>query len=153
VTSRSPHIRDEYSPLQHLAMNALRLWGEYHPSTMDSDMSILMLDLANDVVGEWNDHPYVKEAGLTPVDEYVSIEEARSIPDDVMTKGILAHYAVQQFSPKAQLIMPQYYKLMNRRTWDILSGGGKIRLRQVDGGTTPDHQVQTNPTTGMPADE
>lgn len=146
--SANPHIRDNHSPLEQLVAQALRRYGEFGISAMDTDMAMLMLDLANDVVDEVNSHPYAPAA---QVERYTHPSEAREIPDQIMVHGLLAKYSMQQGSPKAQLYAPQYMRLMNRELWHQLSGSGPIQLRVTDDGTgTARDSRKISPITGMP---
>lgn len=133
-----------------MIVQALRRFGEFHPSTIDADTAQLFVECANEVVGDWNTHPYANTGSphVSRVKPYISQTEARPIPDEVMVSGILAYYCMQQGSPKGQLYMPRYNRVLNRVLWDIISGSGPIQLRAVDGG--PAHSVTTSPITGMP---
>ena len=131
--SANPHIRDKNSPLEALMLQALRRYGEFGVSTIDSEIAPLLLDLANMVLSDINTHPYFD---ADPLEPYTHQTEARAIDDQLMVAGILAHYATQQGSPKAQLYNPMYLRLMNRTLWETLSGGGgKIQMRVTDDGT------------------
>lgn len=143
--SDNPHIRDEYSPLDAMIVQALRRFGEFHPSTIDADTAQLFVELANEVVSDWNSHPYVNAGSdrVSRVYPYISQTEARAIPDQVMISGITAYYAMQQASPKGQLYMPRYNRILNRTLWDLISDSGPIRLRAPEG-------PPTDPITGQP---
>lgn len=150
MSSDNPHIANDYSPLDAMIVMALRRFGEFHPSTIDADTAQLFIECANEVVHDWNTHPYVNTGSpkISRVTPYISQTEARAIPDPIMVSGLLAYYAMQQGSPKGQLYMPRYNRMLNRGTWEIISDSGPIRLRTVDGG--PSGFGLSMPITGMP---
>lgn len=134
MVSSNPHIRDDYSPLDALAKKALTIYAEFNPHTIDSDTLLLFVELANEVVGDVNTHPYRSNVAAIP--EYVSPTDAREIDDRIMQAGLIAYYAMQQASAKVQLYVPAYYKRLNRTLWHALSGGsGPIQMRVTDDGT------------------
>lgn len=152
MTSANPQIRDEYSPLNALVTQAMRAYGEFGVSTINEETNLLLLDFANEVVTAYNTHPYgPNEQGLDEVKEYTSVNDARPISDQIMRAGLIAHYATQQGSPKANYYVPRYMRLMNTILWHQLSNGsGPIKLRQVDDGTNPSNlQGTVNPITGQ----
>lgn len=128
-----------------MAVQALRRFGEFHPSTIDADLSVLFIEIANEVVSDWNTHPYANTGSpaVERVADYVSQTDARPIPDQVVISGLLAYYCMQQGSPKGQLYMPRYNRVLNRTLWDIISGSGPIQLHAPDG-------PPVNAITGMP---
>ena len=150
-SNTNPHIRTKYSPLRTLAMQALRRFGDFNPSTVDGDVVLMFLEFANMVIDDIRQHPYsarttvtttVKGQKVTPtsandVDYYTSPDETREIDDQIIIAGILAHYAVQQGSEKMEIYMPNYYKTMNQQLWNELNGNTQIKLRVVDDGTNP----------------
>ena len=111
MTSMNPHIRSDYSPLEELIMQALRRHGEFSPSTVDGDVSLMMMEFANEVLEEINSHPYWTGAMLKP---YISIQEARDVPDNILVLGMLFHYAVQQHSSKAEMASEKFFRTMNQ---------------------------------------
>jgi hypothetical protein len=130
--SANPHIREGNSPLDALIHDALQLFGEFAPSTLDGETSQLMLFLANDVLDDLHEHPYWVELGLPPIAPYVSIHDARPVEDGIMVHGLLAKYAIQQKSSTAQFHVPAYTRKMSARLWHQLSGGGRIQMRPMD---------------------
>ena len=135
----NPHIREKHSPLQALAMQALRRYGDFHPGTIDGDVMLMFIDFANMIIDEVRAHPYAPlESGKTtiqPIDYYVSQTDVREIKDIIIVQGLLYHYAVQQGSDKIQFYMPTYYNTLNRELWEAKNGNTKIQLAVVDDGT------------------
>ena len=129
MASANPHIRRVSSPLDALIMQAVRRYGEFAPSTIDADLGQMMIEFANDVVDEWNAHPYF---GGAAVPHYVSINEARDVDDQVMVAGLVAQYAMQQGSEKTGAYMPRFYKLLNQKLWSKSYGSGPIELHTLD---------------------
>ena len=150
-SNTNPHIRTKYSPLRTLAMQALRRFGDFNPSTVDGDVVLMFLEFANMVIDDIRQHPYSARTTVTTtvngqkvtttsandVDYYTSPDETREIDDQIIIAGILAHYAVQQGSEKMEIYMPNYYKTMNQQLWNELNGNTQIKLRVVDDGTNP----------------
>lgn len=148
MTSSNPQITDDYSPLNALVQQALRRYGEYHPSTMDSETELLFVELANEVLDDIRTHPLHDG---TVIQDYVHPTDARAVPDRLMKAGLLAKYAIQQGSPKQNMFMPFYVRQINRDLWHMLSGSGPIQLRVVDDGTHPrNFDGTTNTITGKP---
>jgi len=148
--SQNPHIAEPHSPLDALMIQALRRYGEFSPQTINSEITQLLLDLANEVVDEVNQHPYHSKGRdqslRVDVQPYISQTDARPIQDNVMVAGLLAHYSIQQGSQfKAGVYTPRYFRLLNQWLWHEISGGsGRIQLR------VPDDPTATSPITGMP---
>ena len=119
MASMNPQIRDLNSPLEELIMQALRRHGEFAPSSVDGDVSLMLMEFANEVVEEVNSHPYW--TGLV-IEPYVSIQEARAIPDNIIMLGMLFHYAVQQHSSKSQMAGEKYFRTMNQKLYIMKHG-------------------------------
>ena len=149
----SPHIRDEYTPLQDIVTRMLRRYGDFSVSAIDGDTLIMFLDLANQVIEEINDHPYWD---YEPLDYYNHPTEARPVPDLIMQNGLLFHYSLQQASPKIKIYSKVYYRTLNTLLWRKLNGGKTsqpLRFRVVDGGSNKKHSPATSPLTGQKTNE
>jgi len=148
-SNTNPHIRPKRSPLQTLIMQALRRYGEFHPGTVDGDVSLMFLEFANMVIDDVRMHPYAPDVELP---YYESITDVRDIDDQIIVAGLLYHYAFQQGSDKLQLYMPNYYKTMNQQLWHALNGNTRIQMRVVDGGTNPRNSagIETSRINGLP---
>lgn len=107
----SPHIRDEFSPMETLAMRALRRFGEGAPSTMDAETMLMFIDFANAIIDDIYEHPYWDK---TPLQYYQHQSETRPIPDSLMLAGLLSKYSVDQASQRAQRYEAEYFKRMNQ---------------------------------------
>lgn len=133
-SNTNPQIRENYSPLETLAMQALRRYGDFHPGTVDGDVMLMFMEFANLVIDEIRMHPYHDGSDL---DYYQSPTDVREIPDIIIVSGLLYHYAVQQGSDKMQFYMPNFNRTLNQQLWQKRNGNTKIRMRVVDDGTNP----------------
>lgn len=137
----NPHISNPNSPLETLAMQALRRYGDFVPGSVDGDVLLMFLEFANEIVDEVRAHPYWVEARekgkVQDIPYYTSVTDQAPIPDVVVVLGLLYHYSVQQGSPKAQAYMANYARRMSQSLWGILQGHGRIEMNVVDGGSSP----------------
>jgi len=129
----APHIKDEPAPLREIVHRALRRFGDFSPASVQGDAASMFLEFANIVLDDWNFHPYYREYEYE-VAPYVSVDEARPIPDVVMLHGLLMHYSVQQMSEKAPVYQAMYYQTLNREAYRTLTDGNnpKLLFRPVD---------------------
>jgi hypothetical protein len=146
-TDLNRRIRENHSPLDTLAMQALRRYGDFSPGTVDGDTILMFIEFANMVIDEVRAHPYWPN---TPLPYYEAITDARPIPDPVIIAGLLFHYAVQQQSDKAESYAPLYYKALNLHLWQQLNGNTPIRMRQVDDAASERFRQSTNSVNGLP---
>ncbi len=128
----NPHIRDKNSPLQTLALQALRRFGDFHPGTVDGDVMLMFIEFANMVIDDVRVHPYHNGK---EIDYYTSATDIREVPDPIIVQGLLYHYAFQQASDKVSIYMPMYNKILNQHLWHQLNGNTKIQMKVRDGGT------------------
>ena len=128
----NPHIRENNSPLNTLAMQALRRFGDFHPGTVDGDVMLMFIEFANMVIDDIRAQPYYDNVAI---DYYQSATDVRKIKDIIMVQGLLYHYALQQGSEKMQMYMPTYFATLNRELWQSVNGNTKIQMKVVDGGT------------------
>ena len=131
-SNTNPHIRENYSPLETLAMQALRRFGDFHPGTVDGDVMLMFIEFANTIIDEVRNHPYHDN---TEIDYYQSQSDVREIPDPIIVNGLLYQYALQQASDKLSVYMPLYNRTLNQLMWQKLNGSTKIQLTVPDGGT------------------
>jgi hypothetical protein len=61
VSNSNPHIRDVYSPLQKLSMQALRRYGEFAPESVDGNVLLMFIDFANEIIEDVRVHPYFSD--------------------------------------------------------------------------------------------
>jgi len=132
----NPHIRETHSPLNALAMQALRRFGDFHPGSVDGDVMLMFIEFANMVIDDIRAHPYYDEVAI---DYYQSPTDVRQIKDIIIVNGLLHHYAMQQGSEKIQMYMPTYFSTLNRELWQAKNGNTKIQMTVVDGGTNKAH--------------
>ena len=80
------HIGDKHSPLETLAMQALRRFGDFHPGTVDGDVMLMFVEFANMVIDDVRVHPYHDG---TEIDYYTSSTDVRKVPDPIIIQGLL----------------------------------------------------------------
>ena len=131
-SNTNPHIREKNSPLNTLAMQALRRYGDFHAGTVDGDVMLMFIEFANMIIDEIRMHPYYDGV---EIDYYQSPTDVRAISDPIVVAGLLYHYAAQQMSDKLQVYTPQFQRIMNQRLWEQYNGNTKIQMRIPDGGT------------------
>jgi hypothetical protein len=127
VDSLNPNIRDSNSPLKALSHGVLAKYGDYSPDVVAGDIADLFLGLANEVIVDWNMHPYLESASAVPF--YVSVDDAREIPDIVMANGLHAKYCEQQASEKYPAAQASYYRYLNLMAYQVKTGGKNPALR------------------------
>jgi hypothetical protein len=133
-----------YAPLNDVMAKALMLYGDSSFDTHDGVLPSLLLQLANTIVVEVNQHPYREH--LAPVEFYGDITSRRSIPDIIMMYGIAGAYATQQGSSKGPMLMAQFYKMMNQIFWQEKNGNTPIQVRAFD-----KKGISTDPINGLEA--
>jgi hypothetical protein len=122
--SLNPQLGDKFSTLEKLIADALRLYGEMHPSSVDGDAYMMFVLFANDIVDDVNMHPYHTGDGI---DYYYHTQEIRPIPDAIMVRGLAYAYAEQQGSQKMPMLFQRYVKTMNKMLYAIKSGGSSFQ--------------------------
>ena len=60
----NPHIRENNSPLNTLAMQALRRFGDFHPGTVDGDVMLMFIEFANMVIDDIRAHPHYDKVAI-----------------------------------------------------------------------------------------
>lgn len=127
MESLNPNIRDINSPLKALSHGVLAKYGDYSPDVVAGDVADLFIGLANEVVVEWNMHPYLDNVEAVPF--YVSIDDARQIPDIVVANGLHAKYCEQQASEKFMGAQASYLRYLNLMAYQIKTGGRSQALK------------------------
>ena len=130
VTSSNPNIRDQYSPLEDLIIKVLRRYGEFHPSSVDGEVYLMMIDFANSVLLDYNTHPY--RTGDTEIADYISLSEARDLPDEIVMSGLIYYYSVQQMSQKMNAYRAVYYDNLHRITYHNKFGNKAITIAKFE---------------------
>jgi hypothetical protein len=143
----NPNIADPNSPLETLALSALRRFGDGAADLSEARTLFMLVDIANEVVEDLRAHPYWPQDVALPY--YVSITDTRPIPDPIILNGLMAHYSVQQASEKASLYVPRYQRLMNQILWNRYSGSIRPRLRVMDNGSSQMFRQVIDPVTGQ----
>lgn len=119
-SSLLPHVTPEkYSPLEALMRSAMRRFGDFGAARVEGELSLLLLDLANQVLEDLMMHPYWT-GGTIPY--YTHQSEVREVPDLIMLYGLVAHYAFQQASDKTQPSMQLYNRTMNQMLYRLNGG-------------------------------
>ena len=133
-STNSPNVREPFSPLQSLAYQALRRYGDMHAGTVSGDVLQMFVDFANLVVEDLRQHPYWAADGINnlDIDYYKHYDETREIPDPIVVAGLLRYYSEQQMSEKLQLYGPQYAQTMNRILYNRKYGHQKVEMQAVD---------------------
>lgn len=129
AASDNPHIiPGTFSPLSSLISQAMRQYGDF--PVVDGETALMLMDFANTVLMDVRMHPYA--ADLATIPQYTHVSEVREVPDRIMKAGLLAYYAVQQGSQKAQMYLPLYQRTLNAELWFRLNGNTPISMRPVD---------------------
>ena len=136
------------SPLETLARQALRRYGDNAAGVVEAEALLMFIELANLVVDDFRMHPYGTSHDHL-VEYYRSLQDARAIPDNIIVQGLLFQYALQQADERMQLYSGQYYKTLNSEMLRRKDGVKKYNLIPTDGGSSPDARVSDfNPQTG-----
>jgi len=133
-SSNNPYLKEPYSPLEPLVMQALRRYGDMHPGTVDGEVMMMFIEFANLIIEDLRAHPYWDNP---EIDYYTHPTEWRAIPDNIIVSGLLYHYAVQQQSNKIEAYGPMYFKMMNRVLYNRKYGSGKIEMSPWDKSQAP----------------
>lgn len=129
ASGANPHLQGEHSPLEDLCRRALRRYGDLAPDTVDGETIMMFLDFANETIEDLRAHPYWD---MPSIDYYVSTQDIRPIPDNVIISALLFRYALQQGSQKAQTYGPQYYRTLNTTLYNRKYGSGPIEMSPKD---------------------
>ena len=127
MTSFHPPVRDDHSPLQSLITSVLRRFGAFNPDVVQGDVALMFLEMANEIINDWNLHPYTEDLDVVP--DYVDVNEAREIPDRVMFQGLLFLYLSQQGSERTGFEQDRYYQTLNEEAYKIYSGGKSVKIK------------------------
>lgn len=136
------------SPLETLARQALRRYGDNAAGVVEAEALLMFIELANLVVDDFRMHPYGTSLDHL-VEYYHSLQDARAIPDNILVQGLLFQYALQQADERMQLYSGQYYKTLNTEMLRRKDGMKKYALIPTDGGSSPDARTSDfDPQTG-----
>ena len=148
MTARNPHLPGAgHSPLMALVRQALRRYGDFAVSTVEGDAALMMLEFANLVIDDIEQHPYWRNE--EPLEPYTALTDTRPVPDPIIVSGLLAHLSLQQQSDKQRTYFPLYQKALNEQLWRRLNGNTPIRLRPMDGGSNSRDSAMTSPINGL----
>lgn len=151
MAERNPHLPGGgYSPLNALVRQALRRYGDFAVATVEGDTALLMLEFANLVLDDVEQHPYW--TADAPLELYTALTDIRPVPDPIIVSGLLAHLAIQQQSDKQRTYFPLYQRDLNSQLWRRLNGNTPIRVRPMDGGSNASGSTRTNAINGLPQD-
>lgn len=137
------------SPLETLARQALRRYGDNAAGVVEAEALLMFIELANLVVDDFRMHPY--GTSLDHLVEYFhSLQDCRAIPDNIMVQGLLFQYALQQADDRMQIYSGQYYKTLNTEMLRRKDGVKRYKIIPTDGGSSPDARVSDfNSSTGQ----
>ena len=137
------------SPLETLARQALRRYGDNAAGVVEAEALLMFIELANLVVDDFRMHPYVTSHDHL-VEYYRSLQDARAIPDNIIVQGLLFQYALQQADERMQLYSGQYYKTLNNEMLRRKDGVKRYKFIPTDGGSSPDARTSDfNSSTGQ----
>jgi hypothetical protein len=132
-----------YSSLRELAIMALKQFGDFSASRTAGDSMFYMIDAANQVLEVIMTHPYWDKG---EVSYYKSLDDIRPVPDQIIKSGILAWYALDQGSKKAQTLGNAHFSMMNLILYRLKFGTGNVshEMENVDKdangySASPDH--------------
>lgn len=150
------------TPLESLMASAVRQFGDASSGSVNGDVSLMMVEFANEIIEEIRVHPYqtytdkngTVHAVVTDLNYYKHHTEKRDIPDVIMIKGLLARYAMQQASKRAQQLYGVAMKTMNQVMYERWStaqsmGGNDFSAPRVtDGGSNTSYGNKSPNTWG-----
>lgn len=128
-SGQSPHIAEPFSPLESLIDDAFMRYGNMSVETLDGSIKMMLLRLANKIVEDIRYHPYTATPDL---DYYVSLQDTRPIPDEIMISGLAYHYAKWQRSTSTTTFFAEYTQALNQILYQRKFGSGTIQLNTVD---------------------
>lgn len=143
----TPHITDQYAPLDALIVRAVRRFGDFGTQAAGGDVSNMFIEFANMVVDDYINHPYFD--GRDGVVHYISVDEFKPIADQIMLGGLIAQYSFQQSSEKTPGYQSMYFRTMNQIMWQELNGNTPINLRPTDGGSNKSISATTSVINGL----
>jgi len=143
----NPQLIRGYTPLQTLAEQALRRFGDFAPGTSDGQVLLMFIEFANEIIDEVRMHPYHDGRSLP---YYESLSDRRGVDDQIIIAGLLLKYAEQQTSDKVQIYGPKYYQTLNRQLWAIINGNTKIEVNPTDGASNKRYTVPRSAINGLP---
>ena len=148
--SFNPHLSAAVnSPLETLARQALRRYGDNAAGVVEAEALLMFIELANLVVDDFRMHPYGTSHDHL-VEYFQSLQDARAIPDNIMVQGLLFQYALQQADDRMQIYSGQYYKTLNTEMLRRKDGVKRYKFIPTDGGSSPDARTSDfNPSTGQ----
>lgn len=140
----NPHLGSpETSSIEALAKQALRQYGDSATSAVEGETMLMMIEFGNRVVDEIRMHPYADESDHA-LNYYTSQYDRTHIPDNIMKAGLLAFYAEQQGSNRAEVYLGTFYRTMNMEMYRRFSGGSNQPLSMH----TYDSPLKHNKKTG-----
>ena len=141
------------SPLETLARQALRRYGDNAAGVVEAEALLMFIELANLIVDDFRMHPYGTSLDHL-VDYYHSLQDARAIPDNILVQGLLFQYALQQADERMQLYSGQYYKTLNTEMLRRKDGMKRYKFIPTDGGSSPEASTSDfNASTGQLIDD
>ena len=129
--STTPQIANPFAPLEQLSLRVLQRFGEMSASTVEGEVQLMFIDYANSVLDDVMSHPYWTKGVVIPY--YTHQTDARPVPDNIMSAGILARFASDQESKKAGNYAGEYFSKMNQILHRMKFGvGAEYEMQQLD---------------------
>jgi len=128
-SANNPHIAEPFSPLEVLAFQALRRYGDMNPGTVDGETIMMFLEFGNLIIEDLRAHPYWDGPYM---DYYLHPTDIREIPDPIIVAGFLAYYAAQQMSSKTEIYVPAYRRITAQILFNRKYGSGPLHMAVVD---------------------
>lgn len=128
-SAQAPNISQPYADLDDMITKAIQRFGNMSAQTVQGDVRLMMVGYANVIIEELRAHPYFS---IPDLDYYISLNDKRPIPDEIMIAGLTYYYADWNDSNKAAKFGRAYYKNMNTILYQRKFGTGKIEMNTVD---------------------
>jgi hypothetical protein len=128
-SANNPQIAEPFSPLEILAFQALRRYGDMNPGTVGGETVLMFLEFGNLIIEDLRAHPYWDGSYM---DYYLHPTDIREIPDVIVVAGLLAYYSMQQMSSKTQIYVPSYRSLASQILYNRKYGNGPLHMSVVD---------------------
>lgn len=128
-SAQFPNVKDPHSPLSLLINEAIGLFGNMSTDTIPGSILMTLLRRANSIVEDVRIHPYTT---LPDLDYYISFDDVRPIPDEIMIAGLLYHYSFWMKSDFVKNHYIQYQKTLGQILYQRKFGSGKIQMNTID---------------------
>ena len=128
-SAQNPQIAEPYSPLETLVNDAFERFGNMSVETLDGSVKRILFRYANRIIEDVRIHPYWD---LPDLDYYISLQDCRPVPDEIMITGLAFHYAKWMNSTRAATLGAEYAQALNQILYQRKYGSGKLQMAAVD---------------------